>query len=203
VTTPIPWTTRARRSLAAHLDRLRGALEGLRDRLHDAVAQAVGDAGAGVLADAVHDVLGDGQGRLPEDDDPERPWSRRAAPLWREPEGRGRADDDRDPWLDDRRDHDESLDPPDEPEAERPRGSRWCLALAVGCQATAWWLRRQTGRPQVLRALAVGLVCGVTAYLGGPLAVAGAALAGSGLRLADLTQHLQAGVRALTGLSTS
>ena len=75
---------------------------------------------------------------------------------------------------------------PPPPSAEACQ-SRWRQALAVGCQATAWWLRRRTGGRAVLAGLGVGLASALAVYLGGALALAGASLAGSALTLLALS----------------
>jgi hypothetical protein len=185
-----------RRSLAAHLERLRHALDGLRERLHEAVADAVGQAAAGFVADAVHGALSDRPAisPLPE----RRTWSRDPPPLWREDDRQRQDDHGFDRWPDaDRDEYDEPLEPSADPGPE-PTPPRCCLAVAVGCQAAAWWLRRQKGRHPVLTGLSIGLACGVAAYFGGPLAAAAAALAGSALRLSGLADRLQGILTPLT-----
>src|SRR5262249_39051828 len=60
-------------------------------------------------------------------------------------------------------------------------------ALAEGLQAASWWLRRG-GRFPVLTSLGAGLVVLWASYVGGPLAGAGVALAGSALGLLSIGQ---------------
>jgi len=139
---------------------------------------------------------------------PERtPWPR-DRPRWHQPPDRHPQDEPDDPWYDaeggeDDRDEDDDGEPLESvrrPAAGVTRPARWCVALAAGCQAAAWWLRRPNGRHPVLTALGVALAGGAVAYLGGPLAAAGAVLAGSVLRLARLADQLHAGAAGLTGL---
>jgi hypothetical protein len=188
--------TPIRRSLAARLDGLRHALDGLGERLHEAVADAIGQAAAGLVADAVHGALSDKPANSPVPG--RRSWSRDPPPLWREDDHQSREGHGFDRCPDaDSEEYDELLEPTDDLEPGATP-SRWCLAVAVGCQAAAWWLRRQKGRHPVLIALGVGPLCGLAAYSGGPLAAAAAALAGSALRLTGLTGRLQECVSGLT-----
>src|SRR5262249_7689632 len=80
-----------------------------------------------------------------------------------------REEPDPDPWLQDREDEAEdrpygrrhhSSDPDggnDIPALPPPDGARWRAALAVGCQAVAWCLRRKDSRCRPLLALGIGL----------------------------------------------
>ncbi len=166
-----PWTAAARRALAAHLDRLRQSLAALGERLREAVAQSAGGTAAGVVRQAVATLLAAPDAPL---------WATRppgrSVHLWRNPYDRDDVYDDEAPdeWAGPREVSEE--DPvPDMP----PTGSRllrWARALAVGCQAAAWWLRRQAGRHASLTALGLGLLAALAAYAAGP-AIAGAALA--------------------------
>ena len=49
----------------------------------------------------------------------------------------------------------------------------------MGCQGTAWWLWRRTGRRAALAGLGLGLASALTVHLGGALGLAGASLAAS------------------------
>ena len=69
----------------------------------------------------------------------------------------------------------------------------------MGCQATAWWLRREAGRFTTLMALGVGLASTLAAYVAGPVLGAGAGLAGSALALAALSDAARSGAAALFG----
>ena len=202
------WPARAGRSLSGHLDRLRRRVDDLRERLREAVAHALGEVVAGAVQEAAHAVLADLPARP--DAPGRRPWSRDPPPLWHEPLDRHPQDEPDDPWYDaeggeDDRDEDDDGEPLESvrrPAAGVTRPARWCVALAAGCQAAAWWLRRPNGRHPVLTALGVALAGGAVAYLGGPLAAAGAVLAGSVLRLARLADQLQVGAAALRPIDT-
>jgi hypothetical protein len=189
-----PQLARAHRALTAHLERLRTTLAALTVRLREAVAQAVGGTVAGAVREAVHAlVIEPPSGHTP-------PPYRRAPPYRSPPawgESRGYAPDD-DPYDDTasadwRRDEpaawravDEDEDrsaPP--PLVAEPRRFRWHRALAVGCQAAAWWLRRQAGRCAALVALGIGLVAAGAAF------TAGAGLAESALGLLTLADAVQ------------
>lgn len=189
--------TAARISLTERLDRLRQGLQGLGERLREGLARLVGDAVAGATRDVLRALLG-GNGPAPEghsDQHPLPPY-RRGATSWDNAAGRAHT-----PWPDDWLDGpevglaDEEVDQEDEPcphagpppRGEGPRQARWGQALAVGCQATAWWLRHRTGRRAVLAGLAVGLASALAVYLGGALALAGASLAASALTLLALS----------------
>ena len=187
----------ARISLTERLDWLRQGLQGLGERLREGLARLVGDAVAGATRDVLRALLG-GNGSALDDHPHQHPLSpyRRGATLWGNAAGRAHT-----PWPDDRLDDpeedpaDEQMDQEDEsrphawpppPSAEACQ-SRWRQALAVGCQATAWWLRHRTGRRAVLAGLAVGLASALAVYLGGALALAGASLAASALTLLALS----------------
>ena len=159
------WAARTARALAGHIDRLRDTLELLGERLRDAVARAVGQGVAGAAQDAVRSLLDDPY--LPSASVEDRPFARRPAAAWRDPRD--------DPWADDPDDYYEARsyagrdeqDAASEPSPETV-GRRWGLALAVGCQAAAWWLRRKTGRLVTLTAAGVGLASALVAYVAAP-----------------------------------
>ena len=79
-----------------------------------------------------------------------------------------------------------------------PAPARWSRAAAVGCQAAAWWLRRQTSRFPVLTTLGLGCSAALTAYVAGPLVVAGGAgMLGAALGLLRLLQGVESSAAAL------
>jgi hypothetical protein len=173
------WSGRAAQVLSGHIDRLRYTLGALGERLRASISQAIGGTVAGAVQDAVYLLL-----EAP--DEPPSPSSRDRSlrPAWRGPE------DEEWPWYEDRDDQDD--DAPREAinasaAAEAPAGrGRWGAALAVGCQAAAWWLRREAGRFAGLKAVGVGLLSALTAYVAGPVVVAGVCLAHSALSLQAL-----------------
>jgi hypothetical protein len=182
----------ARRLLSAHLDRLRQTLESLGQQLREALARAVAQTIEGAVREAVHTAL---------DDPPSdrrligrSAWLPKRNPdLWEEPEDPN-LDDLDDRWPDNEDDvrRPASVTPPAE-----PRSARCVRALAVGCQATAWLLRRQSGRFSSVVALGVGLAATGVAY------AAGSGLAVPSLGLLTLAGAIGAGAAALAWFGTS
>ena len=82
--------------------------------------------------------------------------------------------------------------PPDNSEESQTRLHH---ALAVGCQAVAWWLRRQAGRVTAFATLGIGLVASGVAF------VAGIGLAQSALHLLSLADAMRSSTQALASLS--
>jgi hypothetical protein len=194
--TPFSLARPARSSLVGRLDRLRASLEDLGERLREGVAQAVSGSLGDAVRDALRSLLGIGDvGHMCYA--AERPYQ--PAPLWGGSDGpdHTRWADDRDhtrwsgsslPHEDDHADEDDA--PEATPNSESPGRLRWCQAVAVGLQASAWWLRRCTGRFTLLSAVGVGVASALVAYVGGHLAIAAAGLAGSALTLLALTDAL-------------
>src|ERR1700676_2587775 len=195
------WAARTARLLAGHVGRLRDTLELLRERLREAVARAVGQTAAGAARDAVHSLLA----HSPADPDwSDRPsYARPSSGTWADPDyrdyppGREEGTDPYRPPPDE-----DAEDPPAEesPPARANAGRRWDLALAVGCQAAAWQLRRAAGRFTALKAVGVGLASTPAASVAGPVLWAGAGLAGSALALAALSDAARSGAAALFGV---
>jgi hypothetical protein len=188
------WHTRSGRWLSGHLLRLRRTLDALGRRFRDSVAVAVGQTVAGAVREAVHAMLSDFSGTLPITHAPLTPPSPSRS-LWghggdHQPDGwhAGPAEYDPDDLDPEAHDLPDCPAPPD----ERKPTSRWPLAVAVGCQAAAWWLRRRLARIPVLAAVAVGLLAAVATYATGPLAVAGVGLAGSALNLVGTAEAVGA-----------
>jgi hypothetical protein len=73
--------------------------------------------------------------------------------------------------------------------------------LTAGVQAAAWWLRRSPGRPSLLGAACVGLLAGLAAFAGGPVAAA-TGVAASALALVTLADAARDGAAALAGDDT-
>jgi hypothetical protein len=71
--------------------------------------------------------------------------------------------------------------------AEQFPPSRWRQALAIGCSAAAWHLRRQVNRVSSLATFGLGLASAVGAYVIGP------ALIVSALSLTAFTESMRAG----------
>lgn len=188
------------RLLARHLGRLAVTLETFGTRLREAVAGAVGETVANAVREAALALLDDRPAASPAPARPSYSPGRTRSP-WDTPDPA--PDDpwfpepDRDRWEDDALDDDV---PPAEPTPPTAGPSRWLAALAAGVQATLAWLRHRVGRFPVLVALALGLLTALVTFAGGPLAAAGAAVLGAALRLAMLSDSLQAGTRSLGGL---
>src|SRR5262245_6228453 len=171
------------RWLAKHLSRLCRTLEGLYDRLKEAIAVAVARAAEDAVREGVHALLTDKPPLCP----PDYPRRNFAPSGWEDDE------------FDELRRWEENLDHEQEPRGrgepsahvptseETAEPTRLRRALAEGLQAAAWWLRRG-GRFPVLTALGAGLVVLWASYFGGQLAGAGVALAGSALGLLSLGQ---------------
>jgi hypothetical protein len=180
------WLAAARGSLGGHLRRLRSSLDTVAEQAREAVARAIGRTVADAVSEAVDSALAPAE-RRPDAYSPDRPTypSRRASPLWNDPdESRwGRQDEDRDPY---RRAHDDDPDPyADDPgeelaETPQPRRRRLGRALAAGLQAAAWWLNRHPGGLSVVVAVSLGLVAGTAALVRdtavGPTGLVAAAL---------------------------
>jgi hypothetical protein len=170
-----------------HLGRLYSNLLDLDDRLREAVAQAIGQAAAGVVGQVVLSLLGeadDGPSLLRLS--PRQP--NRSRPLWQTPDEPDERD--RPPWLDERaedaclrdRDHDDACDRA----TDVARPARWRLVLAAALPALGWCLHRRVGHRAVGAALGCGLVCGLALYFGKRKA------GGTGLALTLLTESVAA-----------
>jgi hypothetical protein len=182
----------ARRLLSVHLDRLRRTLDSLGQQLRDALARAVAQTVESAVREAVHTAL--------DAPPPDRHLTGRPAwlpprnpALWEEPDDP--ALDDLDDRWPDNEEH-RRRPAPEAPLAE-PRSARCVRALAVGCQASAWLLRRQAGRFSTVLALAAGLAATGVAY------AAGSGLAVPSLGLLLLASAVGAGAAALAWFGTS
>jgi hypothetical protein len=179
------------RWLAKHLHRLRRSLEGLYDRLKEAIAVAVARAAEDAVREGVQALLADTPPLSP----PDYPPGHYPRSNFRPATGWGDSDNE----DDELRRWEENLDY--EPKTKgrneagaqalasepAPEPNRLRRALAEGLGAASWWLRRG-GRFPVLTAMGAGLVVLWASYVGGPLAGAGAALAGSMLNLLSIGQ---------------
>jgi hypothetical protein len=188
-----------RRWLGKHFTRLRRTLEGLYDRLREAIAAAVARAAEDAVREGVHALLADTQPLSP----PDYP-TRNFTPTsgWR----------DTDDEYDELARWEQNIDNEQEPRGRSaasaqvptsdqvPEPTRLRRALAEGLQAASWWLRRG-GRFPVLTALSAGLVVVLASYTGGPLAGAGVALAGSALGLLSFAHAVHSGAGALAAFS--
>jgi hypothetical protein len=179
-----------RRALAQRLERLRETLEELLERVREAVAQAVSQAVSAAVREVIVAVLAAATDRpgLPPTSrwPPERydaSWHEHRAPSYRDS---AYANSSTAWWTEDEPE-DGAVDRPP-PRGPAPSPSRWRCALSLGCQATAWLLRRWPGRRPLLAALAVGAACATGAY------AVGAGLAHQTLRWLALLGALGSGI---------
>jgi hypothetical protein len=186
-----------RRALAERLERLHQTLQELIERVHDAVAQAVGQAVAAAVRDAILAVL---RAATNCPGLPTPPWMppkcyHSAWSEGREPSSSIRTYGDASAgwWTDEDADDDDEVDRP-QPSGVEPPPSRWRCALALGCRAAAWLLRRWTRRRPLLAAVGAGAACAVAAY------AVGAGVAHAALCWVALAGVLGSGVCALSSL---
>jgi hypothetical protein len=175
-------------SLAYHLDRLRWTLDGFRQRLREAVADALGQTMGGLVRDAVASLLDEGGNEPPLPHYPP-PRSPRQSALWDRPETVLHEDDPDDLLLD------EEDEPP-----PPPRPVPWPQALAAGLRATAWGLERRVGRLALVVALGLGAAACATILVSGPRTIASVGLVTSALSLAGLDSLARSGADLLATL---
>jgi hypothetical protein len=185
----VSWLNRA---LADHVDRLNDALATLAVRLQDTVAQVVAQTVAGAVREVLSAPLGQigfdsSSAYYPSLSPPPSFGSRHGNSLHEGPLLGNWHDDESDDWSEDE-------EPKAKPPATTTKQARWHNALAVGCQATAWWLRRTGGRCSTCLACGVGVITTWLAY------AFGGGLAGLALSLIALVQVVQSGVSLLTPL---
>jgi hypothetical protein len=210
------WTAKAARSLSGHLDRLRETLDRLHGRLREAVADAVSGGAAEAVKDAVLTAMLASEVSAAYEPQTYRtssaeydPHPYRYGSSWNSSaEDPYRPSWQRDPYdAPDRYGPDEIDEPtsqPLSPPAPEAVGRRFGQAIAVGCQAAAWWLRRKSNaRYSALAAVGVGAAAGATVYFVGPVLAAAAALAGSTLGLTVLTRAVRHGAAVLFGAASS
>jgi hypothetical protein len=183
-----------RGALADRLERLRQTLEELITRVHEAVAQAVSQAVSAAVRDAILAVL---RAATNCPGLPTPPWTPPKCYHSAWSEGRESssnvstyADPSAGWWTEEEADDDE-VDRP-EPIGVEPPPSRWRCALALGCRATGWSLRRWPGRRPLLAAVVVGAACAAVAY------ATGAGLAHTTLCSIALAGALASGICALS-----
>ena len=186
-----------RRAVAERLERLIRTLQELIERVHEAVAQAVGQAVAAAVRDTILAVLRAATNRPGL---PSLPWAtptcyHSAWPEGREPSSSVRTYGDTSArWWTEEGAEDDDVDRP-EPGDVEPPPSRWRCALALGCRATAWLLRRWPGRRPLVTAVGAGAGCAVVAY------AFGAGLTHATLCWVALVSALGSGVCVLSRLS--
>jgi len=167
------------------------------------VARAVGQATGEAVWEALAVIL-DGppeQSRYHDRaDDRDGGWGQPRRPTW--PATRPHDPYDRDPYARDpyEPDPDDADDEPahryadeedDSPSAARRPGA-WARAVAAGCQAAAWWLRRHPGPFALVAAAGIGVAAGVATLAGSPLVAGASAVAASALGLLALADAARA-----------
>jgi hypothetical protein len=188
---------RVGRLLADQVGRLHAALERLAGEVRAAIARAVGQATGEAAREALRVILDGpparhGYQELPEDRDGGWGMSRRPnwpAPHGYEPYSRDPYEPDPDDDLEEgRRDRYEDADqesPADTPvDVHRP--GRWPRAVATGCQAAAWWLRRHPGPFALVAAAGIGVAACVATLTSSPLVAGASAAVASALGLLAL-----------------
>ena len=199
----LPWPfRRAGRVVTSQVGRLHASLERLAGEVRAAIARAVGQATGDAAREALRVIL-DGPPDRPSyerPDDYDGGWGSPHRPTWpatrpSEPYARDPYEPDPDDDSDEDRWHrgadDEESPPADGPTPER-RPGRWSRAVAVGCQAAGWWLRRHPGPLALLAAVGVGLAAGVATLVGSPLLAGASAVAVSVLGLLALADAARA-----------
>jgi hypothetical protein len=188
---------RVGRLVAGQVARLHAALERLAAEVRAAIARAVGQATGEAAREALRVILDgppDRPGRDDRFDDQDGNWAQPRRPSW--PASRSYDPYVRDPYerdpdndLDEARRHD-FADADQEPPAGGPataqRQGHWSRAVAAGCQAAAWWLRRHPGPFALVAAAGVGVAAGVATLVSSPLVAGAAAAAASALGLLAL-----------------
>jgi hypothetical protein len=197
------------RLVACQLERLHATLERLAGEVRSAIARAVGQVTGETVREALCVIL-DGpidrpryQDRL---DDRNDGWGQSRRPSWpstrsydqygRDPYERD-ADDDFEADRRRRYDRDEEEDPPADESAAAQRQGNWSRAVATGCQAAAWWLRRHQGPFSLIAAAGIGIAAGVATLVHSPLVAGATAVAASALGLLALADA----ARSATGLA--
>jgi hypothetical protein len=184
------------RLVAEQCRRLHQALESLAAEVRAAIARAVGRAAGEAAREALLVVL---HGPPPTDDphdDQERLGGQPRRRAWPAPPCEPYAPGPYGPYARDPEDPEDDTAyrgaPADRGAVEGPaeieRSGAWSRAVATGCQAASWWLRRHPGRCSLLAAGLIGVAAGLVALLAGPVAAAGSAAAAAAwgvLELAD------------------
>lgn len=170
------WMNRASHSLANRLDRLRQTFDHFREQLREAMSEQIGQAVSGAVREAMFHLLAD----VPGGNAPARRGSSTShQPVWQ---------DEQDPWADpdERWEEDHNYD--NESAATPNHVQNLNHAVLVGCEAAAFWLRQRWGRLPLVVAFLLAGVSAATSYVGGPIAAAGIALAGSTVSLLALVR---------------
>ncbi|HEX5270518.1 MAG TPA: hypothetical protein VFW33_08540 [Gemmataceae bacterium] len=186
---------RVGRLVADQVGRLHSALEHLAGEVRVAIARAVGQATGEAAREAIRVIL-DGPPDRPRYDRPDARdggWGQQRRPTW--PAPHGHEPYGRDPYEPDPDDPDDEPrhrydDADEESRADTPAATRrpghWSRAVAAGCQAAGWWLRRHPGRFAIIAAAGIGIAAGVATLVSSPLVAGASAAAASALGLLAL-----------------
>jgi hypothetical protein len=168
------WLRSARRFVADHLVRLRVSLEQLAFHVRERVATFVGEAVEGICRALLH-----------QSDRQHLPGRTSRQPsMWGDPEDR---------WPDEYEAPRDDLD--DQPLAEdkaAPKRAAWLPTLGVAVEAAGWWLLHGPRRFPVLTTLGAGALTATATYVGAPMVVGIAGLAGSIFGLVTLVDRARA-----------
>ena len=198
ITSPL---RRVGKVVAGQLGRLHDTLERLAGEVRAAIARAIGQATGDTVREALRVIL-DGPPERPtyeRSDDRDGGWGQPRRPSWpatRSYDTYGRDPYERDPDEDpdenrQRRYACDEEDPPTDQSIDAPRPGSWSRAVAVGCQAASWWLRRHQGPFSLIAAAGIGIAAGVATFVSSPLVSGVSAVAASALGLLALADAAQ------------
>jgi hypothetical protein len=199
---------RVRQVIEGRVGRLYVTLERLAGEVRSAIARAIGQATGETVREALCVIL-DGPVERPSRydrlDDRSDDWgqSRRSSwPTTRSFDPYGRDPNERDPDDDfeaDRQRHygGDEEDPPANESVATQRQGTWSRAVATGCQAAAWWLRRHPGPFSLIAAAGIGIAAGMATLVHSPLVAGATAVAASAMGLLALADA----ARSATGLA--
>jgi hypothetical protein len=195
------------RLVAGQLERLHATLERLTGEVRAAIARAIGQATGETVREALRVILDgpvDRPGHYDRLDDRSDGWGQSQRPTW--PATRSYDPCSRDPYerdpdddYENRQRHygDDEEDPPANESVPTQRQGSWSRAVATGCQAAAWWLRRHPGPFSLIAAAGIGIAAGVATLVNSPLVAGATAVAASALGLLALADA----ARSATGLA--
>jgi hypothetical protein len=198
---------RVRQVIEGQVGRLYVTLERLAGEVRSAIARAIGQATGETIREALcvildgpverpghYDRLGDRNDGWDQSRRASWPPTRSYDPYSRDPYERNSDDD-----LEDRQSRygDDEEEPPANESVATQRQGTWSRAVATGCQAAAWWLRRHTGPFSLIAAAGIGIAAGVATLVHSPLVAGATAVAVSAMGLLALADA----ARSATGLA--
>jgi hypothetical protein len=183
---------RIARLLVAHIRRLRDSLVMLTAQVRAALARVVGQATGNAVRDALTLML-DGP---PPDATASYDSRESTGSFWGQRPQRNYwqrdsydADDDSESEPGYYRQSDEEATTAEA--AQSQQDNVWTRAVAVGCQAAGWWLRKHPGPFSLMAAVGIGVVTGFAALVGGPFMAGASAVATTALGVLALTDAAQ------------